>query len=744
MATHSAYDIYSDIITNKIYPQTRFKAHYIGYENTGHVGRLLINNGVPELHEGNNNLYIIFVNNMGNPSIFSLNDHNAIFSIDNDEDMSDDEYDSDWFEINEQEVNGGKRKSKKKISKKIKTKKKIKGGGTTPSKMKFFRELEEEAQNEQLADSFFRQRSDAADDGSDVGSVDDKSIPTTTASTPPSSPPIPRYERVGPSDVKVVKPLDIIPRKLTSHEEVALENGLEYWPHSAGPLEGALPIPVPARAIDQPFYSLAPITTPQQRRYEQYSSNPIPVAIESNRRIREEPTGQRGQIGYLQLIPSDLALLQEEMRYAPIRQAEEDEQYARRVQRRQERAFINQDEEYARRVQNELDGNTRRQTRCRGRRCTISGGKRKTKSNTKKNMKGGGGNQSTPMYVQDENGVVHVIKQPSSTIKRWSLPTKNKKIPITKEQKDAIKAAFIDSSNQLHRKLKDGDHLPKKQVKTDYQEWEEEWLKVNRPSDKNLGLHRRNKKGGKKTKKHRKKQMKKSRKKYKGGSGEAPSSSAITPAQAKRDEEQRLFDDYLFQQTIQNQIKKNEKRIHDSSRKELESLQNFREISKKIIDKLENQIILNEGSIDEVKTKFNIVIETPNLDLNYIQKIERKMKSNIEECNSHVETWKKEMKKTLHSLEENRRKGDIMSTHKVSQREMDDHIFHRETLEKMIHYYQILISINTKAIEDFNKLLNEKLAPIKEEIVAKEFEDFDLEGKKSPMKSSKKKGKKKK
>jgi hypothetical protein len=359
-------------------------------------------------------------------------------------------------------------------------------------------------------------------------------------------------------------------------------------------------------------------------------------------------------------------------------------------------------------------------------------------------MKGGGGNQSTPMYVQDENGVVHVIKQPSSTIKRWSLPTKNKKIPITKEQKDAIKAAFIDSSNQLHRKLKDGDHLPKKQVKTDYQEWEEEWLKVNRPSDKNLGLHRRNKKGGKKTKKHRKKQMKKSRKKYKGGSGEAPSSSAMTPALAKRDEEQRLFDDYLFQQTIQNQIKKNEKRIHDSSRKELESLQNFREISKKIIDKLENQIILNEGSIDEVKTKFNIVIETPNLDLNYIQKIERKMKSNIEECNSHVETWKKEMKKTLHSLEENRRKGDIMSTHKVSQREMNDHIFHRETLEKMIHYYQILISINTKAIEDFNKLLNEKLAPIKEEIVAKEFEDFDLEEKKSPIKSSKKNGKKKK
>ena len=84
-----------------------------------------------------------------------------------------------------------------------------------------------------------------------------------------------------------------------------------------------------------------------------------------------------------------------------------------------------------------------------------------------------------------------------------------------------------------------------------------------------------------------------------------------------------------------------------------------------------------------------------------------------------------------------------MSTHKVSQREMDDHIFHRETLEKMIHYYQILIYTNTKAIEDFNKLY-EKLAPIKEEIVAKEFEDFDLEEKKSPVKTSKKKGKKKK
>ena len=237
--------------------------------------------------------------------------------------------------------------------------------------------------------------------------------------------------------------------------------------------------------------------------------------------------------------------------------------------------------------------------------------------------------------------------------------------------------------------------------------------------------------------------MKKSRKKYKGGSGEAPSSSAMTPAQAKRYEEQRLFDDYLFQQTIQNQIKKNEKRIHGSSREELESLQNFRQISKKIIDKLENQIILTRATIDEVKTKFNTVIEKPGLDLNYIQRIEIKMKSNIQECKSHVETWKKEMKKTLHSLEENKKKGDIISTTKVSQREIDDHIFHKETLEKMIDYYQILIYINTEAMEDFNKLLYENLAPIKDEIVAKEFEDFDLEEKKSPMKSLKKKGKKK-
>lgn len=277
-----------------------------------------------------------------------------------------------------------KRKTKKRKSlkkKRRKTNKKMKGRGSSPSKMKFLREIEEELINEELGDSFFRQRSDAADDGSDVGSVDDKkSIPTTTASTPPPSPPIPRYKRVGPSDVKVEKPLDVIPRPLTSHEEVALENGLEYWPHSAGPLEGALPIPVPARAIDEPsFYSLAPITTPNQRRFEHDSSNPITVATEINRRIREEPTGERGQIGYLQLTPSDLALLQDEIKYAPIRQAEEDEEYARRVQRRQERNFINQDEEYARRVQNELDGNTRRQTRCRGRRCTISGGKRKTK-----------------------------------------------------------------------------------------------------------------------------------------------------------------------------------------------------------------------------------------------------------------------------------------------------------------------------------------------------------------------------
>ena len=95
MATHSAYDIYSDIITRKIYPQTRFKAHYIGYENTGHVGRLkLYNNGVPELHQGDNDLYIIFINNMGNPSIFSLNNHDIMFSIDDDHD---DEYDPDFW-----------------------------------------------------------------------------------------------------------------------------------------------------------------------------------------------------------------------------------------------------------------------------------------------------------------------------------------------------------------------------------------------------------------------------------------------------------------------------------------------------------------------------------------------------------------------------------------------------------------------------------------------------------------------
>ena len=75
-----------DIISNEIYPGTRFKAYYIDYANIGHVGRLLLNNGVPELHEGNNDLYIIFINNMGNPSIFTLNDHHEIFSIDNDED----------------------------------------------------------------------------------------------------------------------------------------------------------------------------------------------------------------------------------------------------------------------------------------------------------------------------------------------------------------------------------------------------------------------------------------------------------------------------------------------------------------------------------------------------------------------------------------------------------------------------------------------------------------------------------
>ena len=697
MATHSAYDIYSDIITNKIYPKTRFKAHYIGYANTGNVGRLLLNNGVPELHQGVDDLYIIFVNNKGNPSIFSLNDHNAIFSIDNDEDMSDNEYDSDWFEINEQEVNGGKRKSKKRISKKRKTRKKIKGGGITPSKMKFLDEEVtrlENLENNQIGDSLFRQRSDAADHGSDYGSViDDDDVDNVNI------PVEPRYNIV--SNVKVVKPVDIYPRGLTDYERRLLRRD----PSDADFIDED-EIPIKVIGIDSDFKSHSSVTRPNPY----YNDTSIMVAREIFPNVKTtEP---------LRLTPEQLAFYQDEMEY---------ERYLR-------------DEDYARRLQRELN---RRGSRCLpGSRCTISGGKRKTK----KKMKGGGGNQSTPMYVQDENGVVHVIKQPSSTIKRWSLPTKNKKEPITKEQKDAIKAAFIDSSNQLHRKLKDGDHLPKKQVKTDYQEWEEEWLKVNRPSDKNLGLHRRNKKGGKKTKKHRKKQMKKSRKKYKGGSGEgeAPSSSAMTPAQAKRDEEQRLFDDYLFQQTIQNQIKKNEKRIHGSSREELESLQNFRQISKKIIDKLENQIILTKATIDEVKTKFNTVIETPGLDLNYIQRIENKMESNIQECKSHVETWKKEMKKTLHSLEENKKKGYIISSTKVSQREIDDHIFHKETLEKMIHYYQILISINTEAIEDFNKLLYEKLAPIKEEIVAKEFGDLDLEEKKSPVKSSKKKGKKKK
>ena len=108
MERYSAHDIYYGIISNEIYSGTRFKAHYIGYANTAHVGRLLLNNGIPELHQGVNDLYIIFINNMGNPSIFSLNNHEEIFTIDDDND-SDKEYEPDWFGINEQ-VNGGKKK----------------------------------------------------------------------------------------------------------------------------------------------------------------------------------------------------------------------------------------------------------------------------------------------------------------------------------------------------------------------------------------------------------------------------------------------------------------------------------------------------------------------------------------------------------------------------------------------------------------------------------------------------------
>ena len=575
MERYSAHDIYYGIISNNIYPGTRFKAHYIDYANTGHVGRLLLINGIPELHEGVDDLYIIFINNMGNPSIFSLNNHEEIFSIDDDND-SDNEYDSDWFEINEQ-VNGGKRKSKKRISKKIKTKKKMKGGCITPSKMKFLDEEVtrlENLENNEIGDSLFRQRSDAADHGSDHGSViDDDDVDNVNI------PVEPRYNIV--NNVKVVKPVDIYPRGLTDYERRLLRR----YPSDADFIDPD-EIPVKVIGIDSDFKSHSSVTRPNPY----YNDTSIMVAREifPNVETREA----------LRLTPEQLAFYQDEMEY---------ERYLR-------------DRQYAQRLQREL--NTRGSRCLPGSRCNISGGKRKTK-------------------------------------------------------------------------------------------------------------------------KHFKKQMKKSRKKYKGGSGEAPSSSAMTPAQAKRYEEQRLFDDYLFQQTIQNQIKKNEKRIHGSSREELESLQNFRQISKKIIDKLENQIILTRATIDEVKTKFNTVIEKPGLDLNYIQRIEIKMKSNIQECKSHVETWKKEMKKTLHSLEENKKKGDIISTTKVSQREIDDHIFHKETLEKMIDYYQILIYINTEAMEDFNKLLYENLAPIKDEIVAKEFEDFDLEEKKSPMKSLKKKGKKK-
>lgn len=128
MATHSAYDIYNDVINKELHHKTRFNSHFIAHENTEHIGRLLLHkNNTPVIQNtADNDSYITFINDMGNPNLFSLNNHEPIFSIDESDDYDDREYDSDWAFTNENELPGGKKKPKKR-----KTKKKMKRGKKT-------------------------------------------------------------------------------------------------------------------------------------------------------------------------------------------------------------------------------------------------------------------------------------------------------------------------------------------------------------------------------------------------------------------------------------------------------------------------------------------------------------------------------------------------------------------------------------------------------------------------------------
>ena len=276
----------------------------------------------------------------------------------------------------------------------------------------------------------------------------------------------------------------------------------------------------------------------------------------------------------------------------------------------------------------------------------------------------------------------------------------------------------------------------------DDREYDEDFIYVNEselPGGKRKSKKRKSKKkmkGGKKTKKHLKKQMKKSRKKYKGGSGEGeiPSSSTMTSTQMEQQNKKKQMEQYLFDLALENQLEKNKDKLDDAQIEEMRQYDNANDLSVSIISKLKNQIRVSQNHI-ELKIK-NIItaIELPNLNLNTVVQIEEEIKKRIDDCNSQLQTWNNELRRTNHSI------NKIMMSTATSIQEQQYHI---QTLNEMTESYQLLIFIYENAITDFNNLYR-KLTPIKETIVNKELGIYDDEEKQPKSNKKKPKSNKKK
>ena len=243
-------------------------------------------------------------------------------------------------------------------------------------------------------------------------------------------------------------------------------------------------------------------------------------------------------------------------------------------------------------------------------------------------------------------------------------------------------------------------------------------------------------KGGKKTKKHRKKQIKKSRKKYKGGSGEGeiPSSSTMTSTQMEQQNKKKQMEQYLFDLALENQLEKNKGKLDDTQIEEMRQYNNADDLSVSIISKLKNQIRVSQNHIESKINNIITAIELPNLNLNAIVQIEQEITKRIDDCNSQLQTWNNELRRTNHSI------NRIMMSTATSIQEQQYHI---QTLNEMTESYQLLIFIYENAITDFNNLYT-KLTPIKETIVNKELGIYDDEEKQPKSNKKKTKSNKKK